>query len=172
MVCQVHNCHVVRLHAVSTEIEPSTFQAAWSLLPETMKRRSESKAKCQPLWDREARRLGGQLVLLAKLKTYLRDDKDLPKSGGPGLQVLMRAGRLEHWVETITDARPVEPFSDASLRAQIAALKGEAFCRSYLDRCTVEGSTLIVATDYAIGKLREVGAVFRVAGFTGMRRRT
>jgi len=151
------------------ELEPATFDAAWGLLPETMKRRSESKAKCKVLWDRESKRLGGQLSLLGKLKTYLRDDRDLVKSGGPGLQVLMRQGRLEHWVETVTDARTVEPFSNADLRAAVVAAKGEAFARSYLDRCSCEGTTLIVATHFAAGKLREVGAIMKAAGFTGMR---
>ena len=162
---------VVPFRKVSEDIESSTFQAAWSLLPDTMRRRSESRQKCIVLWDREAKRLGGQLVLLAKLKTYLRDDRDVSRSGGPGLQVLMRSGRLEHWVETVSDPRTVEPFADASLRAQISALKGEAFCRSYLDRCTVEGSTLVVATGYAVDQLKPLGHVFRQNGFTGMRRK-
>ncbi len=167
--------NVVQLRAPVSELEPATFSAAWSLLPETMRRRSDSRAKCEVLWDREAKRLGGQLVLLAKLKTYLRDDKDLPKSGGPGLQVLMRSGRLEHWVETVSDVRPVEPFADLALRAELAAQKGEAFARSYLDRCTVEstsrGNILIVPTHFAMDKLKEVAAIMRAHGFTGMRKR-
>ena len=59
---------------------------------------------------------------------------------------------------------PKHPFPDCGS-------KGEAFCRSYLDRCTVEGTTLIVATDYAIGKLREVANIMKARGFTGMRKR-
>ncbi len=166
--------NVVALRRPVEELEPATFDAAWGLLPETMRRRSESRAKCRVLWDREAKRLGGQLSLLARLKTYLRDDRDLVKSGGPGLQVLMRQGRLEHWVETVSEANPVEPFPMAGLRAEVAAQRGEAFCRSYLDRCSVETSkslVLIVPTHYAIDKLKEVGATMKAHGITGMRKR-
>jgi hypothetical protein len=165
--------NVVRLRQPSTELEPSTFLAAWALLPETMRRRSESRAKCEVLWDREAKRLGGQLSLLARLKTYLRDDRDLAKSGGPGLQVLMRQGRLEHWVETVSEVNPVEPFANAELRAAVAAQKGEAFCRSYLDRCTQEPALigiLIVPTHFAMDKLKELAPIFKAHGFTGMRK--
>lgn len=162
---------VVPFRKVSEEIESSTFQAAWSLLPDTMRRRSEGRQKCIVLWDREAKRLGGQMVLLAKLKTYLRDDRDVSRSGGPGLQVLMRSGRLEHWVETVSDPRTVAPFAHEELRKAISAIKGEAFCRSYLDRCTVDGTTLIVATSYAMDRLREVSAIMKARGFTGMRKR-
>ena len=76
----------------------------------------------------------------------------------------MRSGRLEHWVETVSDAAPVEPFCNAAVRAEVKMFKGEAFCRSYLDRCTVEGSTLIVATDYAVGKLSEVREIMKSVG--------
>jgi hypothetical protein len=136
-----------------------------------MRRRSESKARCEALWNREAKRLSGQEDLFSRLRTYIRDDKDLPKSGGPGLQVLMRQGRLEHWTPLVTDARTVEPFSHEAVRDAVCRAKGEAFCRSYLDRCQVEGSTLIVATTIAMDRLKEVGDIMKAHGFTGMRKR-
>ncbi len=157
------------------EMEAGTFSAAWALLPETMKRRSDAKAKCEVLWNRQSREYGGQAILLGKLKTYLRDDADLKRTGGPGFQVLLRSGRLQHWVETVVDAPTVEPFADTAVRAAVLAVKGEAFCRSYLDRCTVESHTpartLIVPTMYAIDKLKEVGPIMKAHGFTGMRKR-
>ena len=36
-------------------------------------------------------------MLLLRLRTYLRDSPDLKRTGGPGLQVLLRSGKLEHW---------------------------------------------------------------------------
>lgn len=161
--------NVVQLHP-RTEIEPSTFASAWSMLTDTMRRRSEAKARCEALWNREAKRLNGQEDLLLRLRVYLRDDRDLARSGGPGLQVLLRQGRLEHWTPLQLDAPSVEPFSNAALRAQVAREKGEAFCRSYLDRCRIEGTTLLVATLYAVDKLREVAPIMKAHGLTGMRK--
>lgn len=161
--------NVVQLRLPAQELEPATFANAWAMLPDTMKRRSDSKARCEALWNREAKRLSGQEDLLARLRTYLRDDRDLPKSGGPGLQVLLRQGRLEHWVAMQQDVRTVEPFPMAELRAQVAAQKGEAFCRSYLDRCQVDGTSLLVGTHYAMDKLIELRALFKSHGLTGMR---
>jgi hypothetical protein len=158
----------------SRELEPATFDNAWRLLTDVMRRRSDAKAKCEVLWNREAKRLDGQEDLLARLRTYLRDDKDIPRTGGPGLQVLLRTGRLDHWVPMAQEPRLLEPFANAEIRDAVSSLAGEAFCRSYLDPCTVDGKTLIVRTDTAIRRLSEtpgVKAIFKDHGFTGMRRR-
>ena len=85
--------------------EPGTFEDAWKALPATMKARSDKKATCDALWRREANRLGGERMLLLRLKTYLRDSPDLKRTGGPGLQVLLRSGKLEHWTP-MQDAPP------------------------------------------------------------------
>ena len=162
--------NVVQLRlAPVEELEPSTFADAWSVITDTMKRRSESKAKCEVMWNREAKRLGGQALLLGKLKTYMRDDKDVIRTGGPGLQVVLKSGRLEHWMAQDAAAPVVGAFPHAEARADVKAFKGEAFCRSYLDRCKIEGTTLIVATETAAIKLREAGAVLKQHGFTGMK---
>ena len=163
--------NVVAFRQPAEEIEPSTFDAAWHALTDTMRRRSEAKAKCEALWNREAKRLSGHVDLLARLRTYLRDDKDIPRTGGPGLQVVLRAGRLEHWTPMASEPRSVPPFANQIARAAVAAYRGEAFCRSYLDRCAVDGSTLVVPTEQSIIKLREVGVILKAHGFTGMRRR-
>lgn len=48
---------------------------------------------------------------------------------------------------------------------------GADWVASYLDPCLIEGTTVIVRTDYAVKKLKEHGHVFRMAGFTGMRKK-
>jgi hypothetical protein len=162
--------NVVQLRRPIAEIEPSTFATAWSALPDTMRQRSEKKATVETLWDREAKRLNGQEDLLCRLRTYLRDCKDIARTGGPGLQVLLRAGRLEHWAPMQQTPLFAVKFENAAARDQVAAYKGEAFCRSYLDPCRVEGTTLLVRTDIAIKHLREVGAILKTHGFTGMKK--
>lgn len=153
------------------EVEPSTFEDAWKLLPDTMRRRSQSKAKTEAAWNREAQRLGGQEELLQRLKTYLRDDKDLPRSGGPGFHILLTTGRLDHWVPMQQTPAFIPAFPHPGARRAIQEARGEAFCRSYLDPCEVEGTTIIARTDYAIDKLREVGPMLKEHGFTGVRRK-
>jgi hypothetical protein len=153
------------------ELERATFDVAWGLLTDVMRRRSEAKAKCEALWNREAKRLNGQEDLLARLKTYLRDDKDIPRTGGPGLQVLLRTGRLDHWQPMQQTPRLMPAFDNKEARQAVAAYKGEGFCRSYLDPCRIEGTTLVVRTDIAIRQLREVAVILKGYGFTGMRKR-
>ena len=142
-------------------------------LPETMKRRSESKAKCEVLWTRESKRLGGQLVLLAKLKTYLRDDKDLPKSGGPGLQVLMRSGRLSIGSRlsqmrgrlSVSDGRFREPRSRPRREKRSAAPIWTAVRRSVFAAGNDGGQSLarklIVPTHYAIDNWWKFSEIMR-----------
>lgn len=165
--------NVVAFRRPDDEIEPDTFEPAWRMLPDAMRRRSESKAKCHSLWDREAARLSGQEDLLARLRTYLRDDKDIPRTGGPGLQVVLRAGRLEHWVPMSQNPRTVPPFEDAEVRAAIVQSlgnRGEAFCRSYLDRCRRDGPILYVPTETAMIKLRDVAHIMKSHGYVSMRK--
>lgn len=153
------------------EVEPSTFEAAWKLLPDTMRRRSQSKARTVAAWNREAQRLGGQEELLQRLKTYLRDDKDLPRSGGPGFHILLQSGRLDHWVPMQQTPAFMDAFPHPGARRSVMEARGEAFCRSYLDPCEIEGTTLIARTDFAIAKLREVGPALKAHGFTGVKKR-
>lgn len=150
-------------------MEPSTFETAWKLLPDTMRRRSQAKAKTEAAWNREAKRLGGHEELLQRLKTYLRDDKDLPRSGGPGFHILLTTGRLDHWVPMQQTPAFIDQFPNPGARRAVQDLKGEAFCRSYLDPCEIEGTTLIARTSTAIDKLREVGPVLKQHGYTGVR---
>lgn len=162
--------NVVQLRRPAQEIEPSSFAQAWTELPATMRQRSEKKATVERLWDAEAKRLGGQTDLLMRLRTFLRDSKDIPRTGGPGLQVLLRSGRLEHWVPMQQTPRIVSSFPNDVARSAVAQVRGEAFCRSYLDPCQVDGTTLLVRTDIAIKALREVGHVLKAHGYSGMRK--
>ena len=151
--------------------EPDTFDQAWDLLPQTMKQRSEARKKMRPLWDREAKRLGGHEELLARLQTYLRDDKDLPKSGGPGLQVLLRSGRLEHWAPRQINIHPTQQFPNEAVRSALLRRCGAEWIASYLDPCSIDGTSVVARTDYAVKKLLEHREVFKMAGFTGIKKR-
>lgn len=153
--------------------EPGTFEDAWKALPATMKARSDKKATCDALWRREAKRLGGERMLLLRLTTYLRDSPDLKRTGGPGLQVLLRSGTLEHWTP-MQDA-PLAPddtkFPHQEIRRTLAKQEGEGWVRSYLDPCVIDGTTLIVRTGMAVDKLKAHGALFKAHGFSGMRKK-
>ena len=123
------------------------------------------------LWDSHGAQIGHD-VLLGALKRYLAKDADLPKSGGPGLQVWLRARRYEHWLadEPVAAAVPVDGFAEPYRSALVAAC-GDDWVRSYLDPCKLEGATLVVRTDFAIKKLLERRDIFRRLGLTGMRKR-
>lgn len=153
--------------------EASTFDDAWALLLPDMRKRSIRKDKCEALWNKESKRLGGQHELLQRLKTYLRDNKDLSRSGGPGLQVLMNSGKLEHWVPTAesTSAELSEKFPIVEIRQALVRVESESWARSYLDPCVIDGTTLIVRTGMAVDKLKAHGALFKAHGFSGMRKK-
>ena len=170
---------VTKLHLVETDnvikLEPNRFLEAWELLPSTMKTRSLSRAKLRPIWDQHARRLGGQEALLAALQAYLKGDKDLPKSGGPGLQVWLRAEKYDHWCETgnsvvvpVSDDRPrfAEPF-----RSALVASCGGGWVISYVDQCSLDGTVLVVPAGKhtALSKIRENARQMREAGLTAVR---
>lgn len=156
------------------KLEANRFLDAWALLPATMKTRSDSRAKLRPLWDSHAKRLGGQDVLLGALRAYLKGDKDLPKSGGPGLQVWLRAERYDHWLEAENsvviqdDDRPklCEPF-----RSRLVELCGEGWVISYVDMCNLDGTVLVVPEGKltAMAKIRENARQMKAAGLTAVR---
>jgi hypothetical protein len=144
-----------------------------------MKTRSLSRAKLKPIWDRHAKALGGQDRLLGALKAYLKGDKDLPKSGGPGLQVWLAAERYDHWLEDATCSVLTEKLTDGSERVRfpnesirIAVLRAtdEAWVRSYLDPCELHPDGFITPkTGFAMGKLREKARELKAAGIMGIR---
>lgn len=160
----------------------STFDEAWRVLPQTMKTRSESRRKLAPLWNDHARRVGGQDVLLAALQAYLKGDKDLPKSGGPGLQVWLRSERYDHWLEGPSCSVYTEVTSDGDklpkfpepFRTALVQSCGEGWVRSYIDQCSLEGSVLIVPAgkNTAASRIREKARDMKAAGLTALRMAT
>lgn len=153
--------------------EPSTFSEAWSALPKTMRERSDKKAICERLWLSEARRLHGEKDLLQRLRTYLRDSPDLKRTGGPGLKVLLRSGKLEHWtpMQDTPLAPDITKFPNQDIRQALVRMEGDGWVRSYLDPCVIDGTTLIVRTGMAVDKLKAHGALFKAHGFSGMRKK-
>lgn len=155
----------------------STFDEAWRVLPQTMKTRSESRRKLAPLWNDHARRIGGHDVLLAALQAYLKGDKDLPKSGGPGLQVWLRAERYDHWLEGPSCSVFAEPEGEDRVqfpepfRTALVQSCGEGWVRSYIDQCSLEGTVLIVpeGKHTAASRIREKARDMKAAGLTALR---
>jgi hypothetical protein len=154
----------------------STFEDAWSLIPASMKTRSLSRAKLKPIWDRHAKTAGGQDVLIGALRAYLKGDKDLPKSGGPGLQVWLNQGKYDHWIEagnSVVEAEglPDRPtFPDEAIRASVVASCGLGWVVSYLDPCELHSDGFITPkTGFALGKLRENARELKAAGIMGIR---
>lgn len=157
----------------------SSFEDAWSLLPSSMKTRSLSRAKLKPIWDRHAKQAGGQDVLLGALRAYLKGDKDLPKSGGPGLQVWLNNGKYDHWIESgnsvVADVSQDDEigFPDRAIRDHCIKALGLAWVKSYLDPCEMvpgpHGPLIVPKTGYARTKLEEQKHILKAAGLYGMR---
>lgn len=157
-------------------LEENRFLDGWALLPDSMKKRSESRAKCRKLWDDHARRCGGQEALLGALRAYLKGDKDLPKSGGPGLQVWLRAERYDHWLVDPSDSKPDPTRQSAPepIRSRIVATQGPEWVSSYLDPCTFhEDGYITPLTKLALAKLEDksIRHILKSAGIAGIRRR-
>lgn len=159
-----------------------SFDSAWAVTPTTMKTRSESRAKLRPLWAFHAKRCGGQDRLEAAFRAYLKGDKDLPKSGGPGLQVWLRAEKYDHWLEgtnsVVSDSLTVEgvtrsQFPQTSIRDACIASIGLGWTISYLDRCGIaegpNGPVLTVKSPTAAERLREKAKELKALGLYGIR---
>ena len=154
----------------------SSFDQAWAAIPASMKTRSLSRAKLKPIWDRHAKAVGGQDVLIAALRAYLKGDKDLPKSGGPGLQVWLNQGKYDHWLEagnSVVEADPASDrgtFPDRAIRASVVASCGLGWVVSYLDPCELHPDRFITPkTAFALGKLKEKARELKAAGVAGIR---
>lgn len=154
----------------------SSFDQAWAAIPASMKTRSLSRAKLKPIWDRHAKAVGGQDVLIAALRAYLKGDKDLPKSGGPGLQVWLNQGKYDHWLEagnSVVEADPASDrgtFPDRAIRASVVASCGLGWVVSYLDPCELHPDRFITPkTGFALGKLKEKARELKAAGVAGIR---
>lgn len=158
--------NVVQLRAVQ-----SRFEDGWAAFPETGRKRS-SKKLSGPAWAKVAKEVGED-ELLAAVQKYAREDKDHRKEcGAPGFDRWLKWGRYEHWLGSSEAETLATHFPDKAIRDAVKAYLTESWCVSYLDQCTVEGTVLIVRTDFAIGKFRDHAAFFKGLGFTGMKKRT
>lgn len=156
------------------EPERSTFEEAWSITPDTMRKRSESKDRTAKRWSIHAKRCGGHTALLGALRAYLKSDKDLIKSGGPGLSVWLNQERYQHWTDaTVVEemAVVVSGFPDAAIRQACVERMGLTWVLSYLDPSELDGTTLVVRTETAIQRMKEHGPFLKSLGLTGMRKR-
>jgi len=157
----------------------NTFDDAWALLTPLMKRRSDGKTKLRELWNREAKRLGGQSELLDRLKRYIAASEEIRRKGGvwgePALQVILRSQRLENYEaeQTLVNAEGglVNAFPNEAVRSALLRRCGAEWIASYLDPCSIDGTSVVARTDYAVKKLLEHREVFKMAGFTGIKKR-
>lgn len=147
------------------------FLSAWAMLPDTARIRS-SRKQSWPEWLAASRDIGED-ALLAAVRRYVSEDKEHKREcGAPGFHRWLKWGRYENWQgppSGVLVSLGVR-FADEAVRARVAAEAGEAFCISYLDRCTVEGTVLIVPGDTAVRRLKEKAQIFKSLGFTAMRK--
>ncbi len=147
----------------------SRFEDAWAAFPEQGRRRS-SKKLSGPLWAKVAKEVGED-ELLAAVQRYVREDKDYRREcGPPGFDRWLKWGRYEHWLGGSSVVWSADQFPDKDMRAKVVAHLGEPWCVSYLDPARLEGTTLIVKTEFAVSKFKEHAAFFRSLGLTGMRK--
>lgn len=153
------------------------FEQAWRMLPETMRRRSESRERLYGLWARACAMAGGESRLLSALDMYVRRDADLPKSGGPGLQVWLRQRRYDYWLE-ILDREAAAPirqpkrFADETLRANFHERFADERARAWFDRCELDGDTLVGPTakqEWIYGPFAKWAAANGIGGYRAQR---
>lgn len=143
------------------------FEEAWQALPDTARLRS-SKKEAYPAWARACVEIGEEAMLRA-VRRYVSEDKDHKREcGAPGFHRWLKWGRYEHWMTSAATVSPIATFEHEEARKAVVLAKGEGFCRSYLDRCKIDGTRLIVATATAADKLKEVRSILKAHGFTGM----
>lgn len=146
------------------------FMAAWSAYPESGRLRSSRKVA----WAEWLKTLAEatEEELLGAVQRYAREDKEHRKDhGAPGFDRWLKWGRWDNWVG-FSNLSTARQFPNPKIRQAVILACGEPFVVSYLDQCTIDGSVLVVKTNFAVAKLKEQASVFRGLGFTGMRRST
>jgi hypothetical protein len=151
--------------------EASTFEEAWALRAGQMKKRGSGREKTAKLWNKAAARVG-QKELLGALRRYLREEKE-PTYGYPGLSVWLNDERWDHWLvsEVTSSADNIDklPKFAEPYRSRLVELCGEPWVRSYIDRCELDGSVLVVANSFSAGRIREKAREMKAAGLTALR---
>jgi hypothetical protein len=144
------SAQVIRLRDPATgELRTLGFDQALDMLPATMRRRSESRERLWPLWVSHSKMAGGEDRLLEGLDLYIRRDPDLPRTGGPGLQVWLRSRRYEFWLAEADKLRALPPkipkrFNDERLRLSFHERFTDPRARAWLDGCELDGDTLVM----------------------------
>jgi len=146
----------------------STFDAAWSIVPPTMRRRSKRLAALREAWDRHARTFG-QEALLGSLRAYVAD-KDFERHGGQALDRWLAGGRYEHFAP-LAPPPVIDQFCDAMTRRVVCQRLGEEWAQRYLDPCTKDGTTLIARTSIAVERLMVERELLKSLGYSGIRKR-
>lgn len=165
------NVVALRPRSKAPAVMSEAFLSAWATLPDTARIRS-SRKQSWPEWIVAAREVGDEALLVA-VRRYVSEDKEHKREcGAPGFHRWLKWGRYENWLGAPAGALISlgVRFPNETIRAQVAAEAGEAFCISYLDRCTMEGTVLIVPGETAVKRLRERAQIFKSLGFTGMRK--
>lgn len=122
----------------------SLFDQAWQIMPPTMRKRSLGKVKLRPIWAQHAKLFGGEENLLNALRAYVQDE-DCKKWGGKALDRWLRDGRYEHYCQTEQAAvYSLGPKLPEPYRSALVAECGEGWVVSYVDRCMVEGTVLVI----------------------------
>lgn len=140
------------------------FDEAWSAYPPSGRAR-QSRMEAFPIWSEIASEVGEDL-LLACVKRYASEDKDAKSEcGAPGFERWLKWGRWDNW-------RPTDPeselhtgkvFSDTTIRQACLARHGDAWCVSYLDRCTLIDGVIVTNSPTVFAKIGREG-VFRELG--------
>jgi uncharacterized protein YdaU (DUF1376 family) len=105
--------------------DDEAFGAFWSASSPDMRRRSVSRAKLRPVWQRACRAAGGADVLRRALVRYLAEDADARAGRGhPALERWLANGRWEAWISGGQDGAGgsvviVQTVSDAAWAAAL-----------------------------------------------------
>lgn len=149
------------------------FDEAWDA--RWNKQRGEGREATQKLWRKLAAKWGDD-ALIEAMRAFKANDKDLQRTGGPGLSVWLNQGRFENWFLTAAETELAGSFVSfpnvAVWTAAVEAL-GLPFCRSYLAPygwCE-ETSRLIVprARLTAIERLKENARQLKACGVMGLK---
>lgn len=160
---------VVQLRPRQKAMASPAFDEAWAMLPPEARTRS-SRKEAYPAWVKACAEVGEDAMLRA-VRRYVREDKDHKREcGAPGFHRWLKAGRYEHWIEqpnlTLVPTGP--RFERDDVRDAVIRARGDGFCAAYLDRCRVDGTRIVVPTETAAIRLREVGQIMKRFGYTGM----
>jgi hypothetical protein len=92
------------------------FVAVWDAATPQMRRRAKSMSKAWPEWLK-ARKTVEPARILAGLRGYLREDPDVQRTGGPGLQLWLRDRTYEQWLSA---AEPTATWTSEQWSAALA----------------------------------------------------